>query len=190
MILFFIRHFNDIDHITPVVWKMHLDNYPVAVYCLNPEYAIHSDYRLQFLVQLGIKVNYIYDEFSQNLGVKHRIMRLISRMCFTIARMLDYQPQSGIYRIFSKFRKRALKKGKRYFKQSRDKFYNRVWARYVIEKSDAQILCFDWVEPKRYVVKAILTASFPLYSMMGRLAKCRSGLLVCWKQRQATGRSL
>jgi hypothetical protein len=40
MHLFFVRDFNDIDHITPVVWKMKGDNHPVAVYCLNPEYDI------------------------------------------------------------------------------------------------------------------------------------------------------
>jgi hypothetical protein len=39
MYLFFVRHFNDIDHITPVVWKMKKDNYPVAVYCMNPRYG-------------------------------------------------------------------------------------------------------------------------------------------------------
>ena len=28
MYLFFVRAFNDIDHITPIVWKMNQDNYP------------------------------------------------------------------------------------------------------------------------------------------------------------------
>ncbi len=32
MYLFFVREFNDIDHITPIVWKMQRDNFPVAVY--------------------------------------------------------------------------------------------------------------------------------------------------------------
>jgi hypothetical protein len=53
MYLFFVRHFNDIDHITPVVWKMKKDNYPVAVYCINPRYDIWSDYRLCFLKNQG-----------------------------------------------------------------------------------------------------------------------------------------
>ena len=42
MYLFFVREFNDIDHITPIVWKMGQDNYPVAVYCLNPQYDLLS----------------------------------------------------------------------------------------------------------------------------------------------------
>jgi hypothetical protein len=59
MYLFFVRHFNDIDHITPVVWKMKKDNYPVAVYCMNPRYDIRSDYRLCFLKSQGVTVNYL-----------------------------------------------------------------------------------------------------------------------------------
>jgi hypothetical protein len=54
MYLFFVRHFNDIDHTTPVVWKMKKDNYPVAVYCMNPRYDIRSDYRLCFLKSQGL----------------------------------------------------------------------------------------------------------------------------------------
>ena len=61
MYLFFVRDFNDIDHITPIVWKMKGDNYPVAVYCINPEYDIQSDYRLNYLKELGVEVDFIYD---------------------------------------------------------------------------------------------------------------------------------
>jgi len=68
MHLFFVRDFNDIDHITPVIWKMKRGNYPVAVYCLNPEYDIQSDYRLNFLKELGVKVDFIYNAFDQQLG--------------------------------------------------------------------------------------------------------------------------
>ena len=82
MYLFFVRAFNDIDHITPIVWKMGRDSYPVGVYCLNPEYDLQHDYRLLFLRRQGIKVNYIFDEFGRALGLKHHFMRWISRTCF------------------------------------------------------------------------------------------------------------
>jgi hypothetical protein len=59
MYLFFVRHFNDIDHTTPVVWKMKKDNYPVAVYCMNPRYDIRSDYRLCFLKSQGFTARLI-----------------------------------------------------------------------------------------------------------------------------------
>ena len=79
MYLFFIREFNDIDHITPIVWQMKRDNYAVAVYCLNPGYDLQNDYRLRFLKQLGIQVSYIFDECVQVLGLSHRITRFISK---------------------------------------------------------------------------------------------------------------
>jgi hypothetical protein len=59
MYLFFVRHFNDIDHIVPVVWEMAMDNYAVAVYCLNPEY---------------------------NLGIFHRFLSFLFLLCFAIKR--------------------------------------------------------------------------------------------------------
>jgi len=65
MYLFFVREFNDIDHITPIVWRMGQDNYPVAVYCLNPQYDLQGDYRLSFLKKHGIPVKYIFDVFSR-----------------------------------------------------------------------------------------------------------------------------
>ena len=65
MYLFFVRAFNDIDHMTPVVWKMSRDNYPVAVYCISPDYDIDNDYRLNFLKELGVKVDFIYNDFDQ-----------------------------------------------------------------------------------------------------------------------------
>ncbi len=159
MYLFFIRHFNDVDHITPIVWKMSRCNHPVTVYCLNPEYDLNGDYRLRFLKQIGVQVKFIYDEFYQELGLKHRKLRLISRVSFAIARIFDNRFQSPFFNIYTEFRCRAQKKGKKYYKQSREKFYTQSWARFILEKSAARILCFDWVAPHRYVVDAFLMAA-------------------------------
>ncbi len=84
MYLFFIRHFNDIDHMTPIVWKMKKDNYPVAVYCINPKYDIEGDYRLRFLRELGVTVDYIYNNFDQKSGWLHRMLRFLFRSIFTL----------------------------------------------------------------------------------------------------------
>ena len=88
MYLFFIRAFNDIDHLTPVVWKMSRGNYPVAVYCLNPEYDIQLDYRLNFLRGLGIPVDYVYRAFNQQLGRWHRILMSFFLWSFAIERKM------------------------------------------------------------------------------------------------------
>lgn len=144
---------------TPIVWKMKRDNRPVAVYCLNPEYAIQSDYRLQFLKQLGIKVNFIYDEFSQALGLSHRIIRLISKTCFSIANKLKDHPRSLLPYAKSALGQYAQMIGKKCYKRSREKYYNASWARHVLEKSGAQALCFDHINPDRYIAEIFLNAA-------------------------------
>ena len=159
MYLFFIREFNDIDHITPIVWKMRRDNYPVAVYCLNPEYDLQNDYRIQFLKQQDVKVVYIFDECGQALGLLHRITRFVSRTCFSLANRLDNHYPSAFHAVFAALRRRAKKIGKKYYKRSRKKFYDTSWAHDVLAKSGAQVLCFDHVNPDRYVVEIFLQAA-------------------------------
>jgi hypothetical protein len=159
MYLFFVREFNDIDHITPIVWKMRQDNYPVAVFCLNPEYDLHGDYRLRFLKKQGVKVKYIFDEFSRGLGLNHLVMRLISRICFAVANRLDSHSRTQFFAGLATLQKRAKKLGKKYYKRCREKFYDISWARNIIELSGARIVCFDHVNPNRYVVNILLTAA-------------------------------
>ena len=159
MHLFFIRHFNDVDHITPIVWKMNRCNHPVAVYCLNPMYDLNGDYRLRFLKQLGVHVNFIYDEFYQELGLKHRKLRLISRVSFAIARMFDNRFESPFFHRYTEFGRRAKKKVKNTMSNPERSFIPNLGARSILEKSGARILCFDWVSPNRYVVEVLLMAA-------------------------------
>ena len=159
MYLFFIREFNDIDHITPIVWKMNRDNYSVTVYCLNPEYDLNSDYRLRFLKQQGLKVQYIYEACNQALGMHHRVMRLIARTCFAIANKLKNHSRSLFSGLYSALHRRAQKIGKKYHKRCRKKFYDMSWARDVLEESGAHVLCFDHINPDRHVVEIFLNAA-------------------------------
>jgi hypothetical protein len=159
MYLFFVRVFNDIDHITPIVWKMRQDNFPLAVLCLNPEYDLHSDYRLRFLGNQGVKVNYIYDEFGRALGPIHLIMRFISRTCFSVANRLD-NPSRTLFSVrLGALQKLAKKMGKKFYKRCSHKFYDISWARNIIEQSGAQVVCFDHINPKRHVVNILLKAA-------------------------------
>jgi len=159
MYLFFVREFNDIDHITPIVWKMKQDDYPVAVYCLNPEYDLHRDYRLRFLRTQGVKVNYIFDEFGRGLGLIHLVMRFIGRTCYAVANKLDSPTRTLFAAGSAKLQKRAKKIGKKIYKRCREKFYDISWARNIIAQSGVRIVCFDHVNPNRYVVNILLTAA-------------------------------
>lgn len=159
MYLFLVRAFNDIDHITPVVWKMCRDNYPVAVYCINPEYDIQSDYRLNYLKELGVEVDLIYNRFDQNLGWLHRFMRRLMLRSFTVKKQLN----GGTGQISSAFLRMlghlAGAAGIFFYMLMRLIFYNENWAQNILEQSDVKVLCFDWMRPNQFVGNVLLAAA-------------------------------
>ena len=159
MYLFFIRAFNDVDHLTPIVWKMSADNYPVAIYCVNPEYDIQNDYRLDFLKELGVKVDYIYNDFDRDLGLLHRVMRFLFQRSYALQRGSDVNSRSSFPILSSNLRRLARTTGTLFYELARRGFYDLRWARKILEHTGAQALCFDWVIPERYVVEVLLEAA-------------------------------
>jgi hypothetical protein len=159
MYLFFIRAFNDIDHLTPVVWKMSRGNYPVAVYCLNPEYDIQLDYRLNFLRGLGIPVDYVYRAFNQQLGRWHRILMSFFLWSFAIERKIVSSDRLYSLKVTRMIAKRAGKIGSWFYKLAKKKYYDQRCALEFLKKTGARTLCFDWIRPHKYVVGAILSAA-------------------------------
>lgn len=162
MYLFFVRAFNDIDHMTPVVWKMSRDNYPVTVYCINPEYDIESDYRLNFLKELGVKVDYIYNEHDRELGLLHQIMRFIFLKSFATSRGWNSEHRKGIAVLLNICGKLVQTVGSKIFKLTKKRFYGTRWARNILEQSAAKALCFDHVRPKQYITGSLLEAAAKL----------------------------
>jgi len=138
---------------------MHKDNYPVAVYCINPEYDIQSDYRLQFLREEGVKVDFLYNDFEQSLGLLQRIVRFLFISTLAIERKLVSDLQSQLSFLSRPFGRLAGKIGSRLYKFARRTFYNINWARDLLEQSGAQALCFDWIRPHKYVVDVLLKAA-------------------------------
>jgi hypothetical protein len=159
MYLFFVRAFNDVDHLTPIVWKMSRDNYPVAVYCINPKYDIKNDYRLNFLKDIGVKVDYIYNNFDQCLGILHRAMRFLFQRSYALQKRRDINSRSLFSILSNSLRVLARIAGPKLYQLTRKKFYNLRWARNILEQTGAQVLCFDWVHPERYVVDVLLRAA-------------------------------
>ena len=159
MYLFFVRAFNDIDHITPIIWKMKESRYPVAVYCLDPAYDLENDYRIDFLRKLDIEVDHIYKTFDQRLGLLHRILRSLTFLFFHIQRSIDKNARYRSSNLARKLGKYAARAGLSLYKLSRKVFYGQAWADDVLEQSGATVLCFDWVRPKRFVVEALLQSA-------------------------------
>jgi hypothetical protein len=62
IIFFFARSFNDIDHMTPLVWYFSTRvNYEPIVFILDWNYEIEGNQNLQFLTRLGVQVSYFWD---------------------------------------------------------------------------------------------------------------------------------
>ncbi len=159
MHLFFVRDFNDIDHITPVVWKMKRGNYPVAVYCLNPEYDIQSDYRLNFLKESGVRVDYIYNLIDLQSGWLLRVIRGIYLWCLEVQKGSEDKGRQQPASRSKALGRLAEKTAHRLYKLLRKKFYDSNWAQNILEQSQASVLCFDWIRPHKYVVESLLQAA-------------------------------
>ena len=158
MYLFWVRHFNDIDHLTPIVWKMHKENYPVAVYCLNPEYDISADYRLVFLRNQGIPIDYVYRAFNRHYGILQRILQSLYHWCFRMQKKSDatHRKHQKIPSLSSRVFNYI---GTIVYKFARQMFYDQHWATSILRESKARALCFDHVMPKLFVVDALLRAA-------------------------------
>jgi len=159
MYLFCVRHFNDIDHITPIAWKMKHDNYSVAVYCINPRYDIENDYRLKFLKKQGVTVESIYDGFDQKMNGLHNTMRYLFLWFYAKGNKFSSHHHEKPL-LLSRLSELAVQSiGRVLYELTRVSFYRKSWAHYVLKKSKAQALCFDHILPSRYVVNALLKAA-------------------------------
>ena len=159
MYLFFVRHFNDIDHLTPVAWKLHKDNYQVAVLCMNLRYDIRQDYRLRFLKDQGVAVDYLYDAFYEKRGPVHQFLYALIRASYKTQQKLahDYQGPSGaLLKLLGRWVGFA---GTLFYEIARRIYYGHRWARSVLERTNAQVVCFDYILPRLYVVDAFLKAA-------------------------------
>lgn len=159
MYLFFVRHFNDIDHITPVVWKMKKDSYPVAVYCMNPRYDVWSDYRLCFLKSQGVTVDYLHHAFDQHRGRIHKQLHERIQKWYALQKRLaaPERKQSGLLSRWLGQMAKLL--GTFFYKLTRSIYYDISWARSILEHTGARAICFDHILPKRYAVNSFLKAA-------------------------------
>ena len=105
MYLFFVRHFNDIDHLTPVAWKLWKDGYQVAVFCMNLQYNIQQDYRLRFLKEQGVTVDYLYDAFHEKRDPVHQFLYALIRGSYNAQQKLahdDQEPSRALPKLLSR----------------------------------------------------------------------------------------
>ena len=159
MYLFCIRHFNDVDHIAPVVWRMMHDNYPVAVYCINPQYDIENDYRLKFLREQGVTVQSIYDAFEQKPNGLNKTMRYLFQWFYAKGNKFNSHRDEKPLLLSRLSELAAHIIGRVFYELTRISFYRKSWAHHFLKESEAQLLCFDHIFPSRYVVSDLLEAA-------------------------------
>jgi hypothetical protein len=135
------------------------DNYPVAVYCINPQYDIENDYRLNFLKKQGVTVESIYDAFDQKMNALHHAMRYLFLWFYAKGKKFSSHHLEK-YLLLSRLNQLAAHIiGRALYELTRISFYRKSWAHYVLKKSKAQLLCFDHIFPSRYVVNVLLEAA-------------------------------
>jgi hypothetical protein len=159
MYLFFVRHFNDIDHLTPVVWKLHKDSYQVAVFCMNLQYDIQQDYRLKFLKDQGVVVDYLYDAFYENRDPAHQFLYSLIRASYKVRQKLAHDDQGSSWTLPKLLGRLVGLAGTMFYEIIRRIYYGHRWARLVLERTNAQTICFDYILPRLYVVDAFLKAA-------------------------------
>jgi len=138
---------------------MSQDNHPVGVYCINPGYDIANDYRLNFLKEFGIKVDFIYSDFDQGLGLLHRVMRFLFLGSFAAGRRLDSNGRTQWAFLSRMFGQLAERMGSWFYRLAKSRYYKGNWAHKILEQCEAQVLCFDWIRPRKYVVDILLRAA-------------------------------
>jgi len=151
MIVFFIRRFNDIDHIAPIVYKFaERGNGNILVLCLNLSYDIHSDFRLKFLKEkYNIVVDYVYNYYPPSTSTKVASKFLCARVT-----------RNDLWNLFSLstlgFRKFL---GRDRYPRLLQTIFNEKWAEGLLKNLRPSVLVFDWVKMEQHVTGALVKAA-------------------------------
>jgi hypothetical protein len=132
--LFFLRHYNDIDHITPVIYKWAKTGHQCDVVLLGSA-RFRRDYRIQYLKQLsGVRVAHI----REALGWRHFLMwRLQTYMLTGNVRRI---PVLGLL---------AARLSERYDQARREQLWRKTTDMLLMRcfgDADGGVITFDWVE--------------------------------------------
>ncbi|MGD9079386.1 MAG: hypothetical protein PVG96_08600 [Desulfobacterales bacterium] len=137
MYIFFIRQFADLDHATPIIYKMaQKGSTAIRVLCQNLDYDIRTDFIIKYLrEELGIKTDYSYSLYAN--GVLKRILA-----AFVL----------WIRRIFPKI-------GAKLFKKLQHRLYDEKWAEYLLTHLKASALILDFQKDSKFSTRVLTEAA-------------------------------
>ena len=150
MIMFLVRHFNDIDHIVPIVYRMLKDDSEeLRVFCMNASLDLENDFRLSFLKgQFGCRTKYIFQAYKPTL--RHHLFSLL--VCW-LPRLKLPTGLGWLSRIFGKVSYKV------YNSTWRDRLYDKAWARRLLQRYGVRTLVVDWGKVTRFAYEPISDAA-------------------------------
>jgi len=130
--LFFLRHYNDIDHITPVIFKWTESGHICDIVLIgNPKFR--SDYRIEFLSKLtGIRVAHFRDLLPPLEFIKWRLQTLL--LTPSLRRLLADRFVDALIQIYD------ANKRERVWKDVTNHLLERSF-----EGGEEGVVIFDWI---------------------------------------------
>ncbi len=149
--LFFLRHYNDIDHITPVVYKWVERGHTCDVVMLG-EAHFRDDFRVVYLASLdGVRVACLGEIISRRQSARMRLQKLLQDR--NLRRWLPGVVTRALERLLGR--------------EKRAKFWKTI-AQIILQRSfaagEAGVVAFDWISsnsvfPIEFVQTVVATAS-------------------------------
>jgi len=126
--IFFIRQFPDLDHATPIIYKMaQKSSATIRILCQNLDYDIRTNFIIKYLhEEFGIDTDYSYNLYAAG-GFK----RIISISALWIRRVF---PKIGV----------------RLFKKLQHYIYDEKWAEYLLTHLKASALILDFQKDSKF----------------------------------------
>ncbi len=161
-LLVFLRHYNDIDHVTPVIWKWVDSGHGAVRVVLSANERVLADYRVRLLQSLpGVDVR-LCDTFMPEAVVRQRVrFETHERMMRRLAALPAFHPRRLWYR-FCIFRYGEPLKPREYL------YYPdlaRTLLDLPIEGERPQLVVMDWVHG---------SSGLPLYLRFARAIRAET----------------
>lgn len=148
--LFFLRHYNDIDHVTPVVYKWIERGHTCDVVLLGEAY-FQEDFRVVYLAGLeGVRVAHLNELITRRQSARMRLQKLAQ----------DRNLRGSLPAVLTRAMDRLLDRERRL------KFWKKI-ARLILQRSfspgETGVVTFDWISsnsvfPIEWVQTVVATA--------------------------------
>ena len=158
MIIFFIRRYNDVDHLVPVIDSIAETNISgVSVYSINPDLNIH-DFRLEYLSEkYGIEIKPIHHEaYLSGMSFFLRLT-IFNPEFFKISRSIDHK----FINKFLSYAHKVLRKlyGPKNFDKAIKKYFDIEWCTSFLRKNNATAVAFDWIKKDQHIAGNLMDAA-------------------------------